>query len=221
MNSEIICKAYYDRPGGRGWDHYRAVKSAARRLVMTERPTGLTAAEILMLALHDVGVGAEGYTRDQHPEAAIALLDHDESLAPVREELAMYGTWTDTAIRQAVRHHMADSYRRTGILNPYHQLLVEADEGCPVWGEKRIEKPVKYWLNGRNPKMPLDTPLEKVVEHVLHILRRKAEAFVSGKPPFTARYQKAFAVEIEAATRWISTVKEDDVLRVIFRLKGV
>lgn len=218
MVSEILCKAYYDRPGGRGWAHYQAVKSAARRLVLSERPTGLTSAEILMLALHDVGVGAEGYTRDQHPEAAIWLLDHEASLAPVREELAMYGDQTALAIRQAVRNHMADSYRHTGILNPYHQLLVEADEGCPMWGDARIEKPVKYWLSGRG--MPLNTPLEDVVAHILKVLRRKAEAFVSGKPPFTARYQKAFAVEIATATRWISTVKEDDVLRVIFRLKG-
>ena len=218
MNSEVICRPFYDRPGGRGWSHYQAVKAAARRLVLTERSTGLTSAEILMLALHDVGVGAEGYTRDQHPEAAIALLDHAESLAPVREELAMYGTWTDTAIRQAVRNHMADAYRKVGILNPYHQLLVEADEGVPVWGEKRIEKPVLYWLNGRG--MPLNTPLEDVVAHILKVLRRKAEAFVSGKPPFTERYQKAFAVEIVQATAWIQKVKEDDVLRVIFRLKG-
>lgn len=146
------------------------------------------------------------------------MLDHTERLAPLREELAMYGTWTDTAIRQAVRHHMADSYRHTGILNPYHKLLVEADEGAPVWGDARIEKPVKYWLSGRG--MPLDTPLEKVVEHVLHILRRKAEAFLSGKPPFTERYRAAFAVEIAQATAWIHQVKEDDVIRVILRLKG-
>ena len=123
-------------------------------------------------------------------------------------------------MKQAILCHMRDQYKTCGILGPLHQLLVEADEGAPVWGEARIRKPVKYWLDGRNASMPPTSPLEVVVPHILKVIRKKASAFFSGEAPFTGRYLQTFRKEVDEACAWIDGVGEDDVVSVIEAMKS-
>jgi len=197
-----VVPQYWEADGGRGARHFNDVLAAARRLVGRE----LDNREFLAVALHDIGVGRKGWSRDSHPEAALVAIDQDPALEPIRGMV-------DDEVREAIRRHMADEYRRTGLLGPIHQLLVEADEGVPVWGRDRIVKPVKYWLDGRG--QPLDAPTEDVVAHVLKVLRKKASAFKSGEPPFTARFCEVFREEIEQASKWAASVQEGDVLSVM------
>jgi len=198
----VVVPQYWEAPNGRGARHLNDVLASARRLVGRE----LDDREYLAVALHDVGVGRKGWSRDDHPEAALVAIDQDPALEPVRGLV-------DGEVREAIRCHMAAQYRQTGLLGPIHQLLVEADEGAPVWGRDRIVKPVKYWLDGRG--MPLDAPTEDVVAHVLKVLRKKVSAFKSGEPPFTSRYCEVFREEIEQASEWVNGVGEKDVLSVM------
>ena len=205
----VVVPKYWEAAKGRGVRHLEDVLYAARRLVARE----LTNREYLTVALHDIGVGRAGFTRDEHPRAALVAIEQDEALEPIRDMV-------DEEMKQAILCHMHDQYQTCGILSPLHQLLVEADEGAPVWGETRIRKPVKYWLDGRNASMPPTSPLEVVIPHVLKVLRRKASAFFSGKAPFTGRYQEVFAEEISKACAWINGVSEDDVVSVIEAMKS-
>lgn len=205
----VVVPRYWGAANGRGVRHLEDVLYAARRLVARE----LTDREYLTVALHDIGVGRAGFTRDEHPCAALAAIDADSALEPIRDMV-------DEEMRQAILCHMRDQYKTCGILGPLHQLLVEADEGAPVWGDARIRKPVKYWLDGRNAAMPPTSPLEVVVPHVLKVLRKKATAFFSGEAPFTERYLKTFHKEVREACAWIDGVREDDVVSVIESMKS-
>lgn len=204
--SEIM--RYWDAPGGRGASHLASVMEAA--LALVQRP--LTQRERLTIMLHDIGVGREGWSRDDHPLAALDAIDNDEGLADIRPLV-------DEEMRDAIRLHMRDQYSGLGFVSPLHQLLIEADEGRPVWGQKRIEKPVKYWLDGRNEALPVDAPLEKVVAHVTNVILRKIDDFNSGRSPFTQRYREAFADDIKSATDWAKSVCADDILECIDRLR--
>jgi hypothetical protein len=205
----VVVPRYWEAAKGRGVRHLEDVLYAARRLVARE----LDDREYLTVALHDIGVGRTGFTRDEHPRAALVAIAEDEALEPIRGMV-------DEEMKQAIACHMSDEYKVCGILGPLHQLLVEADEGAPVWGEVRIRKPVKYWLDGRNAAMPPDSPLGVVIPHVLKVLRKKASAFFSGEAPFTGRYQEVFAEEISKACAWINGVGEDDVVSVIESMKS-
>ena len=205
----VVIPLYWEADGGRGARHYGDVLAAARRLVGRE----LDNREFLAVALHDIGVGRTGFTRDEHPRAALVAIGEDEALRPVRDMV-------DDEIREAILRHMADDYAVCGILGPIHELLVEADEGTPVLGEKRIEKPVKYWLDGRNKKLPPDAPIVDVVRHVVSRLRQKVDAFNSGVPPFTPRFCAVFAEEIAQASAWANGIGEKEVVEVIDRLRG-
>ena len=204
-----VVPRYWEATKGRGVRHLNDVLYAARRLAGRE----LNDREFLTVVLHDIGVGRVGFTRDEHPRAAIVAIDEDEALEPIRDMV-------DDEVRTAILYHMRDEYRRTGILGPLHRLLVEADEGAPVWGEVRIRKPVKYWLDGRNADMPPTSPLEVVVPHILKVLRKKASDFYSGEAPFTGRYLETFRKEVEEACAWIDGVREDDVVSVIEAMKS-
>lgn len=197
----VVVPQYWDAPNGRGHKHLEDVLAAAAALVGRD----LSDREFLTIALHDIGVGRLGFTRDEHPRASIFAIEMDAALEPIRSVV-------DAEMRDAILYHMRDEYRVCGLLSPLHQLLVEADEGSPVWGPSRITKPVKYWLDGRNEKMPPDSPLEVVIPHILKVLRKKVVAFNSGEPPFTERYCRVFAREIEQATTWVSGVGEHDVV---------
>ena len=202
--------SYWEAPSGRGSEHLVQVMDAALSLV--GRP--LTQREWLTMMLHDIGVGRKGWSRDDHPLAALDAIDNDEGLADIRPLV-------DDEMRDAIRLHMRDQYSGLGFVSPLHQLLIEADEGRPVWGQKRIEKPVKYWLDGRNKAIPVDAPLEKVVSHVTNVILRKIDDFNSGRSPFTQRYRDAFADDIKSATDWARSVRSDDVVECIERLRNV
>jgi len=208
-------KWYYDQPDGRGWPHAEAVLAAARRL----KAGPLAPEEALAVTLHDIGVGRPGWERDRHPAAALEALERDDRLDPVRRYMKRrIGKAGRRVVEDAILFHMRKSYNVVGIVSPVHKLLIEADEGAPVWGETRIEKPVKYWLSGRG--LPLDTPIGDVIAHVLGRLRRKAEDYRRGDPPFTARYRAVFRHEIDRAITWAESVTAKDVMRVITRLRG-
>lgn len=207
----VVLPNYWAAPNGRGVRHFLDVLASARRLVGRE----LDNREYLAVALHDIGVGRAGLpvleSREKHPELALVAIDEDEALAPIRHLV-------DDGIRQAIRYHMADDYKACVILSPLHALLVEADEGCPVWGDSRIEKPVKYWLSGRNKKFPPDTPKTEVVPYILGRLRLKVDTFKSGAVPFTPRFCSVFADEIAQASAWVTAIGETEVLECIERL---
>lgn len=205
----VVVPHYWEAAKGRGACHFEDTLSAARRLVARE----LTDREYLTVALHDIGVGRAGFTRDEHPRAALVAITEDEALEPIRGMV-------DEEMQKAILCHMRGQYKVCGTLSPLHQLLVEADEGAPVWGEMRIRKPVKYWLDGRNASMPPTSPLEIVVPHILKVLRDKAAAFFSGEAPFTGRYLETFRKEISQACTWINGVDEDDVVSVIEAMKS-
>ena len=180
-------------------------------MALVKRP--LTQRECLTIMLHDIGVGREGWSRDDHPLAALDAIDHDDGLADIRPLV-------DEEMRDAIRLHMMDQYRGLGFVSPLHQLLIEADEGRPVWGPKRIEKPVKYWLDGRNKTLPVNAPIGDVVSHVTKVILRKIDAFNSGKPPFTCRYCEVFADDIKSATDWAKSVRDEDVIACIEHLRS-
>ena len=198
---------YWESTKGRGVGHLNQVVRNARRLAGRD----LTERELLTMALHDIGVGYRGFSRDQHNVGSIVAIHTERDLIPLRKVV-------DGEIECAVLCHMRDEYQASGILGPIHQLLIEADEGAPVWGHERIVKPVKYWLDGRG--QPLSTPIKDVVGHILRVIRKKVEAFRSGKPPFTGRFVEVFSKEIETATAWAETVTGDDIREVIDELRG-
>lgn len=203
----VVVPRYWEAPNGRGARHLNDVLESARCLVGRE----LDDREYLMIALHDIGVGRVGFTRDEHPRAALVALDEDSALLPIRSEV-------DDEMGLAILLHMKKEYDESGLVSPLHQLLVEADEGCPVWGPSRIEKPVKYWLSGRNKRFSPDCPKGEVVPDILARLRQKVDTFKSGVAPYTERFCSVFADEISQASAWAMEVGEGDVLECIERL---
>jgi len=206
---DILIPQYWGSKAGRGVSHLNDVMSSARQLAGRK----LTPIEKLTIAIHDIGVGRPGFERTQHQVGSIDAVMKDRALRRVKRSMT-------PEIREAVLNHMKDQYKETGILSRLHQLLVEADEGRPVFGTKRIEKPVKYWLDGRNKSMPPDTPLSEVLPHIRKVLKGKVKDFSSGKPPFTDRYARVFAPDIARASEWANNVSDNDILEVIARMRS-
>lgn len=203
-----VVRLYWEAPGGRGVRHLNDVLSAAPRLA----GRALTDRELLTIALHDIGVGRKGWERDDHPVAALAAIATDEALAPLRPMV-------DDEMAWAIAHHMHEAYDISGVRPGLHKLLVEADEGIPVWGKERIMKPVKYWLDGRNKSLPPDAPIDEATAYIVGRLRKKVDTFKSGRPPFTDRYCSVFAWEIERASEWAMGLSEKDVRECIAAIK--